>query len=392
MKRKKSKGASLIFVIIVMAIISILGISIMAVSLANTRQAVAHEKNTRANFLARSGVEMGLNLIDDNMGDLINVNTYAEIENKVVSFVKDLNREVGNGGRRYSSEGAGYFTIKFENSGIDYIKVISTGYVGDSNASSSTLMSTLYLNFNEELVNPDGWVLGENKERSFAINPYNGKKIKLDGQYQNEKGTEKQLYSASAIYYSNTVSNLHMFKNQVSMVNDAPINYFNGEVVIDKSHAIGEKTGVLYFDFSNDIAGGTYKAGYHGFEDFNYYKKFVKMYLGKNKYTDTEIKKYYDLYRSKFSGTSLRYGVVCFKKPVNVCGYYMEAGYYFFPQDLDFHDGVFYKKGYFVNSKLIKITERPYGSASLDPVVEAVDKLIAKPFYFEPGLNEWSGN
>lgn len=393
MKRKTSNGTSLIFVIAVMAIISILGISIMAVSLANTRQTVVYEKNTRANFLARSGVEMGLNLIDENIGDLISVNSYSEIGNRVVSFVYDLNSMVGNGVRHYNSEGSGYFTIKFENSGIDFIKVTSTGYIGDSETLSSTLMSTLFLNFNEQLINPDGWVLKGNQKRTFAINPYIGKKVVMTGQLSNEPGSEMQLYPASAICYSDTRICLRIIRNNVSKVNDSPVHYFNGQVVIDKPHEDGESKGTLYLDFSNDVAGGTYKSGCHGFEDFNYYKRFVKMYLGKNRYTDLALKKYYDLYKSSFSTEPIRYGIVCFKKPLTINGYTMEKGYYFFPQNLDLDNGnysVYYGNKYFKNPKLIKIKKNPNGDATLDPVIEAVEVLISKPFYFEPGLNEWS--
>ena len=57
---KKNKGSALLVVIMVMAVMTILGVSILNISLSQTKQAANEEKRIQAHYLARSGAEATL--------------------------------------------------------------------------------------------------------------------------------------------------------------------------------------------------------------------------------------------------------------------------------------------------------------------------------------------
>lgn len=59
MKRKgKRKGAGLVYVIMIMMIVSIMAVTIVQLSMTNTRQSVVQEQSLRAYYVARSGAEL----------------------------------------------------------------------------------------------------------------------------------------------------------------------------------------------------------------------------------------------------------------------------------------------------------------------------------------------
>ena len=57
---KKNKGSALIVVLMVMAVMAILGVSILNISLSQTKQAAYEDKRIQAHYLARSGAEATL--------------------------------------------------------------------------------------------------------------------------------------------------------------------------------------------------------------------------------------------------------------------------------------------------------------------------------------------
>lgn len=420
MQKKNKKGSALVLTLMVLLIFTILAASLMTLSLAESRQAIGQEKRTQAYYLAKSGVEMGLDLINDNISELTNIgNEDADVQTKikvtVSNFCSNLNGITESGNKRFEVDNLGYFTLKFENNEKDYIKVISTGNIKGAKPYKSTANAIIYINYSQDIKNPDTWVISGEQQRNRAVKLYNGKKILLEPPNGNGFITEnyngyEQTHSTSAIYFTknNHGGNLNLdlaaIPNTAVTTFDAKVVCFKGRLVLIKGRGY-DTSGVIKLSFSDGVAGGSYASGYCGFENYDYYKKFLDMYLGRNGYTDP--KTIHNLYG--FDAGAGRYGIVYFGENVNVYNNLIESGIYYFPQEVSLNDGYLngkeikdypcdykYRNGeiyyYFdnkknlnciTNPKLIKVNDN-------DPIKQAVEKMIEKPFYFEPGAIEWS--
>jgi hypothetical protein len=112
-----SKGSTFIWILVTVAVLSILGISILNIGVANTRQTIYQEKQTKAHYAARAGVEavfadINADRSDSNIISLIDSNPFGDVD--------------ADSGIRYETQ---IIPLK---SNFDILKINSTGYVGDN--------------------------------------------------------------------------------------------------------------------------------------------------------------------------------------------------------------------------------------------------------------------
>lgn len=141
---KEERGGTLALTLIVMLVLSILGFSLLSISVAEAKFAANQLNNTQAYFVARSGAEVGLKTI---MNTLTSGNhqtltsLYAALTSPVTGSV---------------NAGEDSFSVTFIDGGLvaqDQIKILSTG-----TANSGTVTTALTVRFSVPFPVPLDWL------------------------------------------------------------------------------------------------------------------------------------------------------------------------------------------------------------------------------------------
>lgn len=342
--KKKEKGAALVWVICISLVLMILGSTLLDITLANARQAANYADKNQASFLARSGVDIGLKMLqqklyDSNDGEA----AYADR----TALINALNAQAGD--RDFVVDGAGSFRLRFQDlsDGTGNMKIIGVGKSDGANGTEDTVTLTLKLSMGSSsniIENPSDWFSSNGnslknmnsqkilRHKVPADTKYIGKMVMLNGgvkpvKYPQGGGEDAEsVFRASVIAfkcYKDGIACFSQDSNKLNVTFDAEIIYFGGNVesrgndirimasqeVLDRPN-----NGMLRPADNNDM----------GFNDLQRYLSFVQSY--NNSMTADAMKKYWGKYNFD---SSYQYGIVCFKKDVDG----IKNGCYFFPSD-----------------------------------------------------------
>lgn len=387
---KKKKGGTLVWVIIVTAVLIILGTALLNIALADTKQTVYQEKKNQAHYMGQSGVYTGMKLLKErtNSGGYTNLASLCNDLNLDASSAAEIN--VGT---------SGSFKLKFSTNGTNEIKIESTGYsYGTKRASDVVTLTVRVALPNSNLIetNPEAWFKGntinDNRQQELAhkITPsinFLGKMIRLDGgnksiRYNQGGNDADSIFRASIIAFTSYGKGVPCFSqnsNKLSVTFDAEIIYFRDSIESSKGQDIilSVSDAVLNRPADGIIQPATESIKGFGFETFGRYSAFIKHY--NSSITDAQLHTYWDTYN--FNSSYGKYGIVCFMKDVGS----IANNYYFFPGNgsngmsilkSDNYENVL---GY--DGKLIPIKEN-------DPIRDALDLIFSNagssnPYYWD---------
>jgi len=154
MKKTKSQGAALVWVIVIGAALAILFTALMSMAVANAKHTSYSIYKNQANYLARSGVYTGLEILHQKIVD----NDFTSQD----ELVEELDAKAGS--NEISLGSAGSFKIKFEAVSDNVIKIVGTGIAANSNRTTDRVTLTLKINmadYNYIKQNPKEWFVGK---------------------------------------------------------------------------------------------------------------------------------------------------------------------------------------------------------------------------------------
>ncbi len=110
-KIRNERGSALAFVIMVMAVLMVLGTSLLVVSMAEARQSIRQENNTQAHYTARTGAEVLASMIRE-----------ADDDEDILSLINQgaLSGEID--GKEFSAR------VEKIDEDLDKLRIHSTGY------------------------------------------------------------------------------------------------------------------------------------------------------------------------------------------------------------------------------------------------------------------------
>ena len=197
---KEERGGTLALTLIVMLVLSILGFSLLSISVAEAKFAANQLNNTQAYFVARSGAEVGLKTI---MNTLTSGNhqtltsLYAALTSPVTGSV---------------NAGEDSFSVTFIDGGLvaqDQIKILSTG-----TANSGTVTTALTVRFSVpfpvplDWLNPGGIIKAGTYERTTS--PVIVNTVKQTG-HGTKKSTELDtVWKAPSIHFVDDDNNISL--------------------------------------------------------------------------------------------------------------------------------------------------------------------------------------
>lgn len=386
MKSRKVKGAALVWVICISLVLMILGSALLDITVANAKQAANSANKNQANFLARSGVNIGLNMLYQQLYD--NNNNGGVTYTDRTALIYALNVQAGSGDTVI--DGAGSFSLRFQDLGgvNGNIKIIGVGKTNGSTAVEDTVTLTVKLSMpdvNNIATNPADWfssngnsLIGINSQKVLSHNVstsihHLGKMVILNGgkksvKYPQGGGSDAEsTYRASIIAfktYTDGIACLNQDSNNLNVTFDAEIIFFGDNVVSSKGKDIRITASSDVLNRPDDGILQPVEPKGKGFNDFQRYVSFVKSY--NNLITNDVLHSYHDTY--VFDG-NYQYGIVCFKKTIPG----IPSSYYFFPGNGTDGMSIIHKDndgnilGY--NGRLIKIKDD-------DPIIEALDIIF----------------
>jgi hypothetical protein len=385
-KLLNNKGSALITVIMIMVVLTILGLSLLGISLYETKRSVLQERKVRAHYLARSGANVSLEVLesklpyDDDIEKLIDElntwsNTYASLDNPA----KINNNEE--------------FTSTFELVTPREIKIVAKGKVkGEKSVEQVVTLRVKMLTSLLTGGKAEEWYVSSNSHNlKHSNNPdnggytYLGKGVLLEGKTNSSTqfpsnaggGSGLSIFQASVMQFLKNNNNVSLgySGNTQDTYFDAEIIVFDGSIRISNNtnfylrlsetvakDKINNRNSVLYVDdqgVRNKIKDGV------GFENKNYYNYFTK-----------GTYEYYDVYPFL---SNTRYGIVYFggklvqanndnqvasaidKLPNFGAGY--AKGYFYYPDNINLNKTD-------LASKIIPIRED-------DPIISLI-KFISK--------------
>lgn len=384
-----NKGSVLVTVIIIMVVSTTLGLALLNVSFSETKHSVLQEKKIKAHYLARSGVNVGLEVLKNktpynkDIQDLINeLNNWAS-DSASFDFPAQINTNEE-------------FTLTFELIGSREIKIIAEGIVRGKNVVKEVV--TLRVKMLTSLLTggkAEEWYVSHNSHNLKHSNnldnggyTYLGKGVLLEGKgnssthFPSNAGGEGALstFQASIMQFIKNNNNISLaYSGRVQDTRfDAEIIIFDGAIRIPNNNLnlylslsetvakdrINNKDSVLYVE--DTIVRENIKNGV-GFENKNYYNYFIKSSYA-----------HYDDYAFQ---NNTRYGVVYFggklaqsandnqvasaedklPNPGSCC----MKGYFYYPHDINLNPN---KTD--LSSKLIPIRKD-------DPIISLIE-LISK--------------
>lgn len=296
--KKKEKGAALVWVICISLVLMILGSTLLDITLINARQAANYADKNQASFLARSGVDIGLKMLqqklyDSNDGEA----AYADR----TALINALNAQAGD--RDFVVDGAGSFRLRFQDLSdrTGNMKIIGVGKSDGANGTEDTVTLTLKLSMGSSsniIENPSDWFSSNGnslknmnsqkilRHKVPADTKYIGKMVMLNGgvkpvKYPQGGGEDAEsVFRASVIAfkcYKDGIACFSQDSNKLNVTFDAEIIYFGGNVesrgndirimasqeVLDRPN-----NGMLRPADNNDM----------GFNDLQRYLSFVQSY------------------------------------------------------------------------------------------------------------------
>lgn len=390
---KKHKGIALVTAIMISAVLSILVISILGVSLADKNHAVNYDKNSQAHYIARSGIAVGLKVLDNELSDLINeikddpskTITIDSLVSTANSYANQSSNLKNVAFKDASANIIGTYSISYEKFGPEQVKIIS-----DAEANGSTNPKdrvTLIINVKtgtNYYTNPAEWLNGGSQTLQTGVSTNNHLKhsVKLNGKGNSIKipsnsgnGANDSIYKAQIIYFTDEKgTSFQQLNNVIGVTFDAEIIFFESAVEISTPN--NKTPDPVCFTLSDELINSREEGGgvipktntECGFESYESYKAFI----------GTETADEWGNYN--FDSTK-HYGVVKFGGGVKNNGTFINykgeklQGYYFFKSGVDLHninDGDF-----------IKINDD-------DAIIKVIDNLI------NPSINRngriWSDN
>jgi len=345
MNRSKSKGSALVITILVMAVLAILGVSLLSVSLADTKNSAWQDKKTQAQYIGRSGVYVGLDLLNKKLAS----KDYADLN----TLVTDLNTAAHSlSGSNILVSDKGSFSLSYERFNPDEIKINSTGVTAGANILSQLV--TLIVKVTPAMSmqqNPDVWINGINLTKGVtkSVN-YLGKGVRLEAKpIQSPQGSATSSYYQASLFYFADHSGLSLkqITNSIPITFDAEIIYFESGVELNKSLdpvILRISPDVLNYRATKSGALQMYSPAV-GFESYDRYKAFIGTYTADN----------YSTYQNKFK-TGFNYGLVYFGGDVyvNKGTATISKGYYFYRDGVDLQKSTDEDTGTYKNLILIQ--------------------------------------
>lgn len=326
MKQSRRQGSALLITILIMAVLIILGTSLLTLSLGDTRNSVYQDKKTQAHYIGRSGVYVGYDLLNKQLA----ASDYADLN----TLVADLNSSAGSlssSDKIVSDKGS--FSLSYERFSTDEIKINSTGTTAGVNPNSELV--TFIVKVKPAIAmqdNPDAWINGINLIKGITKSiHYLGKGVRLEAKpIQSPQGSgTSSTYQASLFYFAdhNGLA-LKQITNSIPITFDAEIIYFESGVELNKTGdpvILSISSDVLNYRAANTGVLPMYSPAV-GFENYDRYKAFIGSY----------INDYHSLYEFKTGNYGLVYfgGDVYENKGVKK----IEKGYYFYPNGINLQD------------------------------------------------------
>jgi hypothetical protein len=385
MKSRKAKGAALIWVICISMVLMILGSALLDITVANAKQAADSANKNQANFLARSGVNTGLNMLQQQLYNSNNgiVVPYTDR----AALINALNAMASNGAD-IAVDGAGRFSLRFQDlaDGTGNIKIIGVGKSNGSPAAEDTASLTVYLEIPDTSkihTNPDDWIsanggslqsMTSQKELSHKVdasNKYLGNMVILNGgnkpvRYNQGGSLGESTYRASVIVfksYADGTACLKQADNTLNMTIDAEIIYFGDSILSSKGKDVRLTTSD---EVLNRPIDGVLPVNPNGesFSSFNRYAAFVKSYYPT--ISDDTLRTYWNSYGFV---DGYNYGIVCYKKSIGN----MASNYYFFPSNDTMSLSALYEEDNAAENVLGNNNCIPIDSR--DPIINALEMI-----------------
>lgn len=357
-----------------MSVLAILGTTIMAANLADTKHAAFQERKTQAHYLARSGILAGIKMLDEKIDEgALDKKIDEGKTGKVEYIVKLLHEDPAllSSGEAFPE---GCFILKFEKYSNNHIKIISEGTVNGNPIVKDTVTYIVRVKPGVYMeTNPEKWLSDKNLfHKVTAATNFLGRGVEFNlNPLQLPQGSnEEPTFQASLIYFNkgykdaDTEVSLRQIDGTCATTFDAEIFYFESDVELSKRREpTWKKAGndinlMVSSTVLNERAsyGGVLDAYPEavGFENYERYKNFIQGY-------SKDMHSKYDFIPNYY------YGLVRFIGSVkNSLGHVViEPGCYFFPSpktDVSYVN----LQDTNVRKKLIKINDD-------DAIIKAID-------------------
>ncbi|WP_283408549.1 type II secretion system protein [Anoxynatronum buryatiense] len=350
MKQNRSnKGFSLIWVMIVMLVLSILGVALLSVSMAETRHTMRSEHQIQVDYIARSGVEAGYQ-------KLLGISPRTSVP-ELVSAANSL----GTTSLQNVPLGNGTYSISYIHD-ADHSALITIRAEGKHHSTALSSIVTLLVptnvifNTTPWTEPPNGWWRASNLWDD--VNPdvdgtldMTGSAVAFSGSPTKspQNGKKISVFRANVILFRGTNNSGVTFqqqKNTNDVTFDAEIIIFEGTV------RLRDDNKKVTFDLSNHMLNGsvipwTY-VGQAGFEDESRYNHFIN-----GSYED------YDEYQFEEAvADGVKFGLVYFEGNVikDGTGTIINSGYYYYAQNTNINkSSVVVRDAYEPGVELIRV-------------------------------------
>ena len=376
-KLKDKSGFALTWVILIMVVFLILGISVLSVSVSAAKLAARSEGQLQADYVARSGVESGFK-------KLISIEPKDDIED-LVSAANALPYLANN------TLGSGVYDISFHvDADRSEIIIIQSDAVVGSLTSTVTLRvpTTICMaSFNPWLEPPDAWWRAANlwdsidpdADDTLDLTDYG---IAFSGSPTKspQNGKVPSVFRASVLLFRGVNKSGVTFQQQNNtndITFDAEVIVFQGDLQLRDSHSQSE----VSLDISDDVLEGemefgswTYDEGAGGpagFEDFDRYLDFI----GVAKIVDDpdylDALAIYGAYNFTASASGEHFGLVSFEGDVYIDEYGSEvalpADFYYYRGKANLYQpgGIDFVDAYDADIDFIRVADD-------DPIREAI--------------------
>lgn len=331
---KSKKGIALPMVVIAVSVLILLGLALYGLAVSEATQSEWQIDTTQAQYMAQSGVNVGVKIMDDEL------DTYTFLDTETVAA--HMNELVESNIGEYEITGTGSFTIEFEAVDALSLKITSVGKSGGS--TKVVTMTTDTSVAAGTVTNPSDWVSGINLTHSVTTGEnYLGHGVTLEGNpiQSPQGGLVPSTFQASAILFTDYQDlSLQQINNSVDITFDSEVLYFHSGVELTNlDPTIADKNDIL-FSFSDSVVAGRPVSGrlayatLVGLEDIGRYRALIDGVVeeGYVSFAPTdEEDDYYGYYSNYAFDPAGQYGVVRFGGDVTgYSGDTIPAGYYFF--------------------------------------------------------------
>lgn len=361
-------GYSLIWVIIVSVVGIILGAAVLSLAMGEVRHAAISERQLQVNNVARSGVEVGFQVLQDI--------SPTSTSTTLIDFVNVANQYLITQGLKTKQVGNGTYTITFiaDPTPGSYYILIRSDAIHNSNSAikntvdlyvESTLVRTGQMNWSEP---PKSWIRASNlwdgvNPEINIVDDYTGQAVVFTGTpiKSPQNSTDPAIFRASLLYFRGYDKNTHVsFLQQINtniITLDAEVIILDGKLFLrdlNKSLFLRSSNEVLdYYD--EDFVPWTFN-GSVGFENKARYDNFIAPHVGMH-----------DSYG--FDETGSKYGLISITADLFTSGVYKND----LSQPAVVPDGVyFYRDGVNLNNNsplLIGTTHRRVGGSENDLII-----------------------